>query len=142
MGGTSTDVATVRDGRVATTTESEVAGVPLKLPMVDVHTVSAGGGSLAWVDAGGALRVGPESAGAEPGPAAYGQGGEAPAVTDADLFLGYLADGAELGGEVVLQRDLAERALAALGGSSASTRSRWRSAWCGWPTPRWCAPCG
>ena len=115
MGGTSTDVATVRDGRVATTTESEVAGVPLKLPMVDVHTVSAGGGSLAWVDGGGALRVGPESAGAEPGPAAYGQGGESPAVTDADLFLGYLADGAELGGEVVLRRDLAERALAGLG---------------------------
>ena len=75
---------------MATTTESEVAGVPIKLPMVDVHTVSAGGGSLAWVDAGGALRVGPESAGAEPGPAAYGQGGEAPAVTDANLLLGYL----------------------------------------------------
>ena len=115
MGGTSTDVATVRDGRIATTTESVVAGVPLKLPMVDVHTVSAGGGSLAWVDAGGALHVGPESAGAEPGPAAYGKGGEAVAVTDADLFLGYLADGMELGGEVTLQRDLAEEALRRLG---------------------------
>jgi N-methylhydantoinase A len=115
MGGTSTDVATVRDGRVATTTESVVAGVALKLPMVDVHTVSAGGGSLAWVDPGGALRVGPESAGAEPGPAAYGKGGEAAAVTDADLFLGYLADGVELGGEVTLDRELAEEALRRLG---------------------------
>ena len=80
--------------------------------------MSAGGGSLAWVDAGGALHVGPESAGAEPGPAAYGKGGEAVAVTDADLFLGYLADGAELGGEVTLQRDLAEQALRRLGGGA------------------------
>ena len=86
--------------RPQTTTESEVAGVPLRLPMVDVHTVSAGGGSIAWADAGGALRVGPRSAGAEPGPAAYGRGGEEPTVTDADLFLGHLADGARLGGEV------------------------------------------
>ena len=68
MGGTSTDVAPVRDGQVQTTTESVVAGVPVKLPMVDVHTVSAGGGSIAWIDSGGALRVGPHSAGAEPGP--------------------------------------------------------------------------
>jgi len=82
---------------------------------VDVHTVSAGGGSIAWADAGGALRVGPHSAGAEPGPAAYGMGGEEPAVTDANLFLGYLRDGAELGGEVVLQRELSEKALNSLG---------------------------
>ena len=115
MGGTSTDVATVSAGRVATTTESQVAGVPLKLPMVDVHTVSAGGGSIAWVDAGGALRVGPRSAGADPGPAAYGQGGEDPTVTDANLVLGYLADGRELGGEVRLRAELAERALAGVG---------------------------
>jgi N-methylhydantoinase A len=93
-----------------------VAGVPLKLPMVDVHTVSAGGGSIAWADAGGALRVGPQSAGADPGPAAYGAGGEEPTVTDANLFLGYLDDGATLGGEVVLQRDLAQGALERLGG--------------------------
>jgi N-methylhydantoinase A len=92
-----------------------VAGVPIKLPMVDVHTVSAGGGSIAWADAGGALRVGPHSAGAEPGPAAYDMGGDEPAVTDANLFLGYLADGTELGGEVVLRRELSEKALAALG---------------------------
>jgi N-methylhydantoinase A len=115
MGGTSTDVAPVLGGVVQTTTESVVAGVPLKLPMVDVHTVSAGGGSIAWVDAGGALRVGPRSAGADPGPAAYGRGGQEPTVTDADLFLGYLPDAAELGGEVRLDRGLAEAALHRLG---------------------------
>jgi N-methylhydantoinase A len=115
MGGTSTDVAPIVGGEAQTTTGSEVAGVPLKLPMVDVHTVSAGGGSKAWADAGGALRVGPQSAGAEPGPAAYGRGGEEPTVTDADLFLGHLADGACLGGEVVLDRARAETALERLG---------------------------
>ena len=115
MGGTSTDVAPVVRGEAQTSTETVIAGVPIKLPMVDVHTVSAGGGSIAWADAGGALRVGPRSAGAEPGPAAYDKGGEEPAVTDSNLFLGYLADGTELGGEVVLRRDLAEKALGALG---------------------------
>jgi N-methylhydantoinase A len=115
MGGTSTDVAPVIGGEAQTTTDSVVAGVPLKLPMVDVHTVSAGGGSIAWADAGGALRVGPQSAGAEPGPAAYGAGGGDPTVTDANLYLGYLEDGATLGGEVVLRRELAEQALERLG---------------------------
>ena len=115
MGGTSTDVATIIDGEAQTTTETVVAGLPIKLPMVDIHTVSAGGGSIAWADAGGALRVGPHSAGAEPGPAAYGQGGEEPTVTDANLFLGYLADEATLGGEVMLQRELSEKALSSLG---------------------------
>ena len=115
MGGTSTDVAPIIAGEAQTTTETVVAGVPIKLPMVDVHTVSAGGGSIAWADAGGALRVGPHSAGAEPGPAGYGKGGEEPAVTDANLFLGYLKDGTELGGEVVLDRGLSEKALEALG---------------------------
>jgi N-methylhydantoinase A len=115
MGGTSTDVAPVLGGAVQNTTESVVAGVPLKLPMVDVHTVSAGGGSVAWVDAGGALRVGPHSAGADPGPAAYGRGGEEPTVTDANLLLGYLPDGAELGGEVRLDRGQAEAALRRVG---------------------------
>jgi len=115
MGGTSTDVAPILSGEAQTTTETVVAGVPIKLPMVDVHTVSAGGGSIAWADAGGALRVGPHSAGAEPGPAAYDMGGQEPAVTDANLFLGYLADGTELGGEVVLRRNLSEKALATLG---------------------------
>jgi N-methylhydantoinase A len=115
MGGTSTDVAPIIEGEAQTTTETVVAGVPIKLPMVDVHTVSAGGGSIAWADPGGALRAGPHSAGAEPGPAAYDKGGEEPTVTDANLFLGYLADGAELGGEVMLRRDRSERALASLG---------------------------
>jgi N-methylhydantoinase A len=115
MGGTSTDVAAIAGGRAQTTTEAVVAGVPIKLPMVDVHTVSAGGGSVAWADAGGALRVGPRSAGADPGPAAYDRGGDEPTVTDANLLLGLLADGAELGGEVRLRRDRAERALSALG---------------------------
>jgi N-methylhydantoinase A len=115
MGGTSTDVASVLGGAVQTTTESVVAGVPVRLPMVDVHTVSAGGGSVAWVDVGGALRVGPRSAGADPGPAAYGRGGEEPTVTDANLYLGYLPDGAELGGEVRLDRGRAEAALGRVG---------------------------
>ena len=141
MGGTSTDVAPIVGGEAQTTTESEVAGVPMKLPMVDVHTVSAGGGSVAWADAGGALRVGPRSAGAEPGPAAYGRGGEEPTVTDADLFLGYLADGARLGGEVTLDRARAEEALERLGGDWDSTRSRPRAASCASPTPGWSAPC-
>ena len=115
MGGTSTDVAPVIEGEAQTTTETVIAGVPIKLPMVDVHTVSAGGGSIAWADAGGALRVGPHSAGAEPGPAAYDAGGEESTVTDANLYLGYLADRVELGGEVVLKRELSEKSLSSLG---------------------------
>ncbi len=115
MGGTSTDVAPIVGGEAQTTTESVVAGVPIKLPMVDVHTVSAGGGSIAWPDAGGALRVGPQSAGAAPGPAAYGTGGEDATVTDANLFLGYLADRARLGGAVTLRRELSEQALRRVG---------------------------
>jgi N-methylhydantoinase A len=114
MGGTSTDVAAVLGGEAQVTAESVVAGVPIRFPMVDVHTIGAGGGSIAWLDDGGALRVGPRSAGARPGPASYGLGGEAATVTDASLVLGYLADGAVLGGEVTLDRDLAERALAGL----------------------------
>lgn len=115
MGGTSTDVAPVLDGETGTTTESVVAGVPIRIPMVDVHTVSAGGGSIAWVDAGRALRAGPHSAGADPGPACYGRGGDEPTVTDASLALGYLADGKELGGEVALNRQLSLKALEKLG---------------------------
>jgi N-methylhydantoinase A len=94
------------------TAESIVAGIPIRFPMVDVHTIGAGGGSIAWLDDGGALRVGPRSAGAQPGPACYGRGGEEPTVTDANLVLGYLGDGAVLGGEVALDREPAERALA------------------------------
>ena len=112
MGGTSTDVAAVIDGDVRTTTDAVIGGVPVQLPMVDVHSVSAGGGSIAWVDPGGALRVGPRSAGADPGPAAYGLGGEDATVTDANLVLGHLEDGARLGGDVALRRELAENAVA------------------------------
>jgi N-methylhydantoinase A len=116
MGGTSTDVAPVVAGEVQTTTGAVVAGVPIRHAAVDIHTVSAGGGSIATADSGGALQVGPRSAGADPGPAAYGKGGTEPTVTDANLLLGYLRDGAELGGgEVVLDRAEAQRALAGLG---------------------------
>src|SRR5579862_1068532 len=111
MGGTSTDVSVVLGGEVQTTTGSVVAGIPIKHAMMDVHTVSAGGGSVAWIDSGGALRVGPRSAGAEPGPASYGNSGVEVTVTDADLFLGYLRHGQLLGGEVALNRALAERAV-------------------------------
>jgi N-methylhydantoinase A len=90
MGGTSCDVSVVEDGIVRESAGREIGGRPLALPMVDIHTVGAGGGSVAWRDAGGALRVGPRSAGAEPGPACYGRGGSEPTVTDANLVLGRL----------------------------------------------------
>src|SRR5207248_10374946 len=100
MGGTSCDVSVSERGRVRETGGREVGGRALALPMVDVHTVGAGGGSIAWRDAGGALRVGPRSAGADPGPAAYGRGGEEPTVTDANLVLGYLDASSPLAGGV------------------------------------------
>jgi N-methylhydantoinase A len=103
MGGTSTDVALI-DGRPATTNEAEVAGLPVRVPVLDIHTVGAGGGSLARFDLGGALRVGPESAGADPGPICYGRG-ERPTVTDANLLLGRLPADQFLGG--TFQLDLA-----------------------------------
>ena len=114
MGGTSCDVSLVAGGRVAVTGGREVGGRSLALPMVDVHTVGAGGGSVAWRDPGGALRAGPRSAGADPGPACYGRGGTEPTVTDANLLLGYLDAGSSLAGGVRLDRDAAERAVAAL----------------------------
>jgi N-methylhydantoinase A/oxoprolinase/acetone carboxylase beta subunit len=117
MGGTSCDVCVVEDGRVrakGTHPPSEIGGRPLALPMVDIHTVGAGGGSIAWRDAGGALRVGPRSAGADPGPACYGQGGTEPTVTDANLVLGHLDPERPLAGGVVLDAAAAERAVAAL----------------------------
>jgi len=100
MGGTSTDVALVR-GTPATTNEADVAGLPVRVPVLDIHTVGAGGGSVARFDAGGALRVGPESAGADPGPICYGKG-ERPTVTDANLLLGRLPAGQFLGGDFQL----------------------------------------
>ncbi len=110
MGGTSCDVCVVDGGRVRETAGREIAGRPLALPMLDVHTVGAGGGSVAWRDAGGALRVGPRSAGAQPGPACYGRGGTEPTVTDANQMLGYLGGG-DLAGGVGLDRGAAERAV-------------------------------
>jgi N-methylhydantoinase A len=114
MGGTSCDVSLVLDGRVAVTGGREVGGRSLALPMIDVHTVGAGGGSVAWRDSGGALRAGPRSAGADPGPACYGRGGERPTITDANLLLGYLDAGAPLAGGVELDRQAAERVVGAL----------------------------
>jgi N-methylhydantoinase A len=109
MGGTSTDVCLIRGGEAHRAGERAVDGLPVRLPTVDLHTVGAGGGSLVWRDSGGALRVGPESAAAEPGPACYGRGGTRPTVTDANLLLGRLP--AQLAGDVALDRGAAERAL-------------------------------
>ncbi len=109
MGGTSTDVC-LCDGSMPLTSESTIDGMPLRIPTVDVHTVGAGGGSIARIDAGGALRVGPESAGADPGPACYGKGTE-PTVTDAHLVLGRLRADRFLGGRMELSIRAAERAL-------------------------------
>jgi N-methylhydantoinase A len=114
MGGTSCDVCVIDEGRVAETAQREVAGRPLALPALDIHTVGAGGGSIAWRDAGGALRVGPESAGADPGPACYGKGGERATVTDANLVLGRLLADTPLAGGVRLDLDAAERTVEAL----------------------------
>ena len=111
MGGTSCDVSVTLDGAVATAGQREVGGRSLALPMVDVHTVGAGGGSVAWCDSGGALRVGPRSAGAEPGPACYGRGGAEPTVTDANLVLGLLDADSPLAGGVTLDLAAAERVL-------------------------------
>ena len=109
MGGTSTDVCLIAGGRAGRADERTVAGFPLRVPMVDVHTVGAGGGSIACRDAGGALRVGPESAGASPGPACYGRGGIEPTVTDANLLLGRLP--ARLPGGLELDPDEARKAM-------------------------------
>jgi len=109
MGGTSTDVCVIAGGRAERASERSVSGLPIRLPTVDLHTVGAGGGSLVWRDAGGALRVGPRSAGADPGPACYGRGGTEPTVTDANLLLGRLPQ--RLAGGVELDRAAAERAL-------------------------------
>jgi N-methylhydantoinase A len=109
MGGTSTDVCLIAGGAAERSAERSVAGLPVRLPSVDLHTVGAGGGSIARVDAVGALHVGPESTGADPGPACYGRGGVEPTVTDANLLLGRLPE--TLAGGIELDRAAAERAL-------------------------------
>jgi N-methylhydantoinase A len=109
MGGTSTDVSLIVDGRARLAAEREVGGLPLRLPTLDLHTVGAGGGSIVWLDSGGAIRVGPESAGADPGPACYGHGGTRPTVTDANLLLGRLPT--KLAGGIELDAEAAARAF-------------------------------
>jgi N-methylhydantoinase A len=110
MGGTSADIALVTAGKPVTTTAGRIERYPLRMPMVDVNTIGAGGGSVAWLDPAGGLHVGPRSAGAEPGPACYGRGGAEPTVTDASLVLGYL-DPARFAGGLHLDADAAWRAL-------------------------------
>jgi N-methylhydantoinase A len=113
MGGTSTDVSLSR-GEIQVTTEAEIGGLPIRIPVINIHTVGSGGGSIAYLDAGGALRVGPQSAGADPGPVAYGRGGRQPTVTDANLTLGRLAPDYFLGGQMPLDAQAAASALADL----------------------------
>src|SRR5207244_528552 len=114
VGGTSFDVGLVADGEWVYAREPELGRFHLSVPMIEVASVGAGGGSVAWVDEVGVLHVGPTSAGALPGPACYGRGGTEPTVTDADLLLGYLDPETKLGGRVALSRDLAEQAMAPL----------------------------
>lgn len=111
MGGTSFDVALVKDGYPLIRTEGEIADWPISLPTVDIHTIGSGGGSIAWVDEGGLLHVGPKSAGAHPGPACYGFGSELPTVTDANLVLGYLNPDYFLGGKMKLDLEAARKAI-------------------------------
>lgn len=110
MGGTSTDVSLI-DGEIQLTTEGKIAHYPVAVPMVNMHTIGAGGGSIAYIDEGGVLRVGPESAGAQPGPACYGKGGERATVTDANAVLGRLGSKPLLGGYLPLDIDASKRAI-------------------------------
>jgi N-methylhydantoinase A len=114
MGGTSFDVSLVADGTPTVTTEGEIGGHRIASPVLDIHTVGAGGGSIAWIDSGGLLAVGPKSAGADPGPACYGHGGTQPTVTDADLLLGYLDPEFFHGGELTLDVEAARKAVAGI----------------------------
>jgi N-methylhydantoinase A len=115
MGGTSTDVCRIDAGRPEVAYRREIGGFACLMPSVAVHTVGAGGGSIGWVDGGGALRAGPQSAGATPGPACYGRGATSPTVTDANVLLGRINPDAALAGSVRLNADLAERSMAGLG---------------------------
>jgi N-methylhydantoinase A len=111
MGGTSCDVALVVDGKPMVSAEGEIAGFPVRVPLVDVHTVGAGGGSIACIDGAGTLRVGPRSAGSEPGPVCYGRGGTEPTVTDASIVLGYLNPETFAGGSLRLDSAAAQSAI-------------------------------
>jgi N-methylhydantoinase A len=114
MGGTSTDVCLIEDLEPVLTTEQHIAGLPNRTPQIEINSIGAGGGSVAWIDAGGALRVGPRSAGADPGPACYGRGGTEPTITDANLILHRVPDDVPLAGEVALDPTPARQALRAL----------------------------
>ena len=111
MGGTSFDVSLSYQGEIRRTQNSEIERLPIKVPVVDIHTLGAGGGSIAWLDPGGALRVGPQSAGADPGPACYGRGGSEATVTDANLVLGRLSAESFLGGRLTLDVERAREAV-------------------------------
>ena len=123
MGGTSTDVCLIREGAAERSAERAVDGLPVRLPQLDIHTVGAGGGSIAWIDSGGALRVGPRSAGADPGPACYGRGGELPTVTDANLVLGRLDAAVALAGGLTLDARAARRAVETVAGGFRSAEA-------------------
>ena len=111
MGGTSTDVALLQDGQCRLASEAVVHGYPIKAPMLDIHTVGAGGGSIAFVDSGGLLKVGPRSAGAAPGPVCYAHGNAEPTVTDANVVLQTLNPTHLLGGRMAVRQDLARAAI-------------------------------
>ena len=115
MGGTSTDVCLVRDLAPLTTSDGMLGAFPVKVPQLDMHSVGAGGGSIAWVDVDGSLQVGPRSAGATPGPAAYGLGGTEPTVTDANVVLGRIGTTRRLGGSIAIDHERAQRVLGDLG---------------------------
>ena len=115
MGGTSADVALIRNGDAGTSMNRDVAGFPVRLPMVDIHTVGAGGGSIAWFDRDGLLKVGPLSAGADPGPASYSRGGTVPTVTDANLVLGRLSKAGLVGGRMDLDIEAARKVIQPIG---------------------------
>lgn len=111
MGGTSLDTALIEKGRPQYTTMSEIEGSPIKLPMIEMHTIGSGGGSIAWIDAGGALRVGPQSAGAMPGPVCYNKGGTEPTVTDANVILGRINPGYILDGKMKMNPEKARQVM-------------------------------
>ena len=113
VGGTSADVGVINNGTVQSAREGKIAGLPIRIPLLDVQTVGAGGGSIAWIDPGGALRVGPQSAGAVPGPICYGRGGTQPTVTDANVALGYIGPDATLGGHAKIVGDAAKAGILA-----------------------------
>ena len=111
IGGTSTDISLVVDGRFEASDEKTISGYPVRIPSIDISTIGAGGGSIAWIDSGGILKVGPQSAGASPGPACYKQGGEEATITDARVVLGHLNNQVLLGGRLPIEAALSEAAI-------------------------------